>query len=329
MYQTEEGAIQETFSPDGKRTLTLVPKRPDAYIPRVSCETSFPPDLIEFIAARVPYAWVCDSIARHEDPAYLDQVLRKQLFAYFSPGEFRGKRMLDFGCGCGPSTLVMAKMLPETEFVGVELTGGLVEVAASIARFRQQSNAKFLQSPSGSSLPPGLGQFDFVMLSAVYEHLLPAERKTVMPLLWGALPKGGVLFVNQTPHRFFPYEHHSTMLWFINYMPDWMAHRYAQKCARHNPDLNRSPDWNTVLRGGIRGGTEREIIRNLGKGRARILQPSQNGLRDRADYWLSLVNPNTKHLLKRRLASVFRVCDRLWGTIPSINIDVAIQKTSA
>jgi hypothetical protein len=76
----------------------------------------------------------------------------------------------------------------------------------------------------GDQLPAQIGQFDFVMLSAVYEHLLPGERTVVMPLLWSVMKEGAAIFINQTPYRYFPFEHHSTGLWLINYVPDGMAH---------------------------------------------------------------------------------------------------------
>jgi hypothetical protein len=82
---------------------------------------------------------------------------------------------------------------------------------------------RFLVSPDANSLPPEIGTFDFVMLSAVYEHLLPEERRRVMPWIWSKLKPGGTLFINQTPYRYFPYEHHTTGLWFINYLPDKLS----------------------------------------------------------------------------------------------------------
>jgi SAM-dependent methyltransferase len=327
---TPDGYVEFAALPDGRHRLTLRPNSQALYIPRPSCETSFPVDLVRFIADRIPFAWICESIARHEDPAYVAQVLSHQVFSYFSPSAFAGKRVLDFGCGSGASTFHLAGMLPEAEIIGVELNAISVEIAGKIAGYRARPNVRFLRSPSGESLPPDLGQFDFIMFSAVYEHLLPAERKIVMPLLWRTLVPGGVLFINQTPHRYFPYEHHSTKLWLINYMPDSLAHRLARRYARHNPELNRSGSWNDLLRGGIRGGTEGEIIRNLladdRGGKAVILQPTQNGLRDRADYWLSCTSAGRMRSLKKMLAALFRITDRLWGTVPSINIDVVIRK---
>ena len=31
-----------------------------------------------------------------------------------------------------------------------------------------------------------------------------------MPLIWSKLKPGRTLFINQTPYRYFPYEHHTT-----------------------------------------------------------------------------------------------------------------------
>jgi len=166
------------------------------------------------------------------------------------------------------------------------------------------------------------------MFSAVYEHLLPDERRALMPRLGALLKPGGVLFVNQTSHRWVPYEHHSTELLGINYLPDRLTHWYARNFARVNPELNRSTDWNTQLRGRLRGGTERGIIAGLtadSQSRGVILQPSAGGLRDRADYWLAGTSQRLRPL-KQGIASIFRICHRLFDTIPALNVDVAIRK---
>jgi SAM-dependent methyltransferase len=260
-------------------------------------------------------------------------ILKSQLFTYFRTEDFRGKRLLDFGCGIGASTLGIAKMLPESEVVGVELIPEKIEMAKTIAALQKVGNAKFLCSPLGDRVPDEIGQFDYVILCAVYEHLLPRERETLMPLLWSAMNEGGAIFINQTPYRYFPFEHHSTGLWFVNYMPDSLAHFVARKFARHDPTTSRavqtSPLWEDHLRGGIRGATEWEIIRNLTRAsssKARILQPRAECARDRADYWFQKTGQKRFPLLKRALASIFRVTDKFLGTLPSMNVDVVIQK---
>jgi len=323
----KEGHVEIQRTPSGSFHVALVPDAVEGFRGRRTCETSFPIHLIQFLTEKVEYSWLCDEIARHEDPRYLSIVLKRQLFSYFEPSEFRGKRLLDFGCGSGGSSFTLAGLLHSTEIVGVELSEKCLEIARMIAAHRRLLNVRFVQSPDGESLPPNLGPFDFVMLSAVYEHLLPAERKVIMPKLWSVIRPGGVIFVNQTPHRYHPYEHHSTGLWLINYAPDRLAHWAARKFGR--TPLSRSQDWREQLRGGIRGGTEKEIVRDLTRndpGSAKILQPKQHGLRDRADYWLSCTNPKRYRRTKRLIAQLFRLSERYLGTIPSFNIDVVIRK---
>ncbi|MBI4460524.1 MAG: methyltransferase domain-containing protein [Acidobacteria bacterium] len=321
-----EGEIEVDPLAEGRFRVSLLPRDPKLSLPRQSCETGLPPELIQLIGEKTEYAWLCDSIARHESPEYVQAILRRQLFSYFPEAAFRRKRLLDFGCGSGASSFAMAAMLPETEVVGVELNGALVEIASRIAEFRSLRNVRFLQSPDPTDLPPAAGTFDFVMLCAVYEHLLPEERKHLMPKLWSVLKPGGVVFVNQTPHRYFPYEHHSTGLWLINYLPDGLAYLLARKFSR--PSHLHSQKWEDLLRGGIRGGTERGILRHLCGNRktATILWPQQNGLRDRADYWLSGTAPGRYRCTKRAVAALFRLSDRFLGTLPSMNVDVVIRK---
>ena len=327
--QCEDGIVSiRCENGDQPLDVTLLPSTPNLFVPKSSCKTTFSLEMIRYLLDRSGFAWLCDILARFEDPSSVPGVLKRQLFSYFAPDEFIGKRLLDFGCGSGASSLAMAKMLPHTEIIGVELEAERIDTANRIKGFRQAHNVSFQCSPSGNVLPPGIGKFDFVMLSAVYEHLLPQERQIVMPLIWYVMKPGAAIFVNQTPYRFFPYEAHSTGLWFVNYMPDRLAHFVVRHLAGRNP-ANKSPDWDVHLRGGLRGGTEKEIVRNLTGGdstAARILQPRQNGLRDRADLWLSSTSQMRYRGVKKLIATGFRITDRFWGTVPSLNVDVVIQK---
>jgi SAM-dependent methyltransferase len=309
----------------GRSRVTLKPADGHLFVPIQSCETSLPIETISHFLGR-SFAWLCDSLARHDDPNYVVKAIRSQLLAYFDTTAFRGKRLLDFGCGTGASTICMAGMFPDTEVIGVDLNASHIEMAREVLAARGLSNCRFLVSPDGNSLPAGIGTFDFVMLSAVYEHLLPQERRQVMPLIWSNLNSSGVLFVNQTPYRYFPYEHHTTGLWFINYLPDRLSLLLARKLSRQNPEVNKSLNWNDHLRGGIRGGTEGEILRNLRlakNGKPTVLQPKSG---DRAAYWLSRTDPRRRRAMKQAIAALFRLTDKALGTVPSMDLDVVIRK---
>lgn len=325
--EREEGIVSIQKQDDDHQLLvTLLPRNPNLYVPRRRCKTTFSLEMVEFLLQRSDFAWLCDNLARHDDS--VPDALKQQLFSYFTPDALAGKRLLDFGCGSGASTFAMARMLPGTQIVGVELDANKIETANRIKSFRSAANVDFLCSPSGDELPAEVGFFDFVMLSAVYEHLLPRERQIVMPLLWSVMKPGAAILINQTPYRYSPYEAHSTGLWFINYLPDSLTHFVVRHFAGRNPRINKSLDWNVHLRGGLRGGTEKEIIRNLtggDAGAAHMLQPRKNGVRDRADLWLASTSQRHR-MLKRMIASGFRFSDHLWGTMPSLNLEVVIQK---
>ena len=326
----EDGVIQiEPWDANGSLKVSISPNRSNLYIPRKSCRTKFSTEVIEYLAQRWNFAWFCDSLSRYDDSDSVSMAIKNQMFSYFPAERFIGRSLLDFGCGAGASTFAIAKMLPKTEIVGVDLDINRIETANRINSFLNIPNLRFLCSPSGVELPQDAKDFDFVMLSAVYEHLLPHERKTVMPLIWSVMRPGAAIFINQTPYRYSPYEAHSTGLWLVNYMPDRVAHFMARHLVRRNQRIKQSTDWNVQLRGGLRGATEKEIVRNLTEGdtaSARILQPRQNGLRDRADFWLSSTNQTRYRILKKCISSAFRITDRLWGTIPRLNLEVVIQK---
>jgi SAM-dependent methyltransferase len=296
---------------DGRRRVTLEASE-GVYVPRRTCETTYPIALIERFLA-LGFGWLCESIARDEDPTRVEANLRANLFPFIPPTEFAGRRLLDFGCGTGGSSVVLGRLLRATEIVGLELNAELLDLARARAEHHCLSNVRFLAAPGPMTVPSTLGAVDFIVFSAVFEHLLPIERQTLMPALWATLQPGGVLFVNQTPHRYFPIETHSTGLPFINYLPDRLAHWVTRHLARRERHINRSPVWEVHLRGGIRGATEREILRSLG-GAAESLEPSGDGLRNRVDLWYSQLSP--RYRAAKRLALIINKA--LYGTVGTI-----------
>ena len=317
----------------GQRQITVVPKSARYAIQAREFATRYPVELIEhFLRVKGP-ADLCDEIMRDEDDAYTRACLEKDIFGYLPDSAFSGKRLLDFGCGAGASTMILARMLPRTNIIGVELNPDLIELAALRRDFYGFDHLTFLRSPSGDRLPEGIGSFDFVVLSAVYEHLLPRERATVLDQLWRILKPGGRLFVNQTPFRFFPFEGHTTQLPFVNYMPDkmalWAARKFSKRVAPNEP-------WEQLLRRGIRGGTAGEILEILartdGSSRAVLLEPSLQGLADRVDLWyagyaVSIANRYPRvAILQRILRDLFKGIYRMTGLVLVPALSLAIEK---
>lgn len=319
------GSVRIEPLPSGKQRLRFTAEDPAVFCPRDEVETGFPVSLLSELAV-IDGSWVCEVVARHEQEDYVLGAIKRQVDTYFNRSDFAGKRLLDFGCGAGASTLGMSRLFPKTEIVGVELSQDALERARLFARYRDCPNVEFHHSPSGSELPAGIGQFDFIMLSAVWEHLLPAERPVIAGLLWKSLKPGGHLLLNQTPYRWSPYEHHTTGTWLINYLPDRLALYVARNFSTQTPADLAKCDWPELLRRGIRGGTEGEVlglIRRAG-GTPVMLQP--RGL-TRAQLWLAATSPSYRPF-KKVLAATFGVMDSLLGTMPVIHLEMVIRRAA-
>lgn len=189
-------------------------------------------------------------------------------------------------------------------------------------------NVRFEHSPSGDRLPEGLGLFDFIVLPAVYEHLLPHERRTIIPQLWTHLNKGGVLFIDETPSRWFPVETHTSSLPFVNYLPDALAHRYVQYCS---PRGLREDSWTSLLRKGVRGGSVREIfsIIHCRGGRPELLKPAYDGMRTAADVWYEGYARGacgSSGTLKRAFGKTLKIINEASSLAPIPYLSLAIRK---
>jgi SAM-dependent methyltransferase len=288
--------------------------------------------LIDKILAVKGPAYLCDEIRRDEDPTYVQERLEREIGCFVDLRELNKTRILDFGCGSGASTFCLARLFPESEIVGVELDEEFLAIAEARKVFYESTfpldkpknatgesgnytrsrDLKFVPSSSGTKLPAGVGSFDLIVLSAVYEHLLPGERQPVLTALWSALKPGGVLFINQTPNRWFPVEQHTTGLPLVNYLPDCIAGYAARKWSRRGLWKD---DWSTLLRKGIRGGSVRGIVRELtevGATGVEVLRPVRVGARDEVDLWYRMSSPRWR-AVKRILRGLFRAVDILTG----------------
>jgi len=322
-----EGSVLIEELPDGKRRLTVTPRHKAQFIIQNQWTTSYPLDLIQLMLDVNGAAGLCFEIMRDEDHSFVQRLLENDLFAYFAPTDFEAKRILDFGCGDGASTIILARMFPRSQITGVELVPSALSVANKRAEHYQLKNVSFHQSPSGTELPESLGQYDFVILSAVFEHLLPPERTALMPKLWSAVREGGYLFINQTPNLLFPVELHTTMLPLINYLPDRLVLEVAHRFSRR---ISRNETWEDLLRKGIRGATEREILRLLpaGDSIAVMLEPMNHGLKDRIDLYYVNTNPTRLRTIKRIARRAIKAIRIVTGVTLVPDLSLAFQKLS-
>jgi len=317
-------AIEEIGS--NTRSVIVEPANSDIFISKNQCETTYSIELIESILAIKGPGYLVDEILRDEDPNYVQKSIHYDVLSYISEQELDGTRILDFGCGAGASTMILARMLPNAKIVGVELDQNLLDVANLRKDFYGFGHLEILLSPDGTKLPDQIGDFDYVLMSGVFEHLLPRERKILLPKLWGHLKLDGTLFISQLPNRYFPLEMHTTRLPLINYMPDKMALSYA---CRFSKKVKNHENWEGLLRRGIRGGTDREILAILEplSHKPVLLKPICNGIKDRIDLWYK-VTASTRSSLVKKIELIFiRIIKLLSGRTFVPLISIAIKKT--
>ncbi|MFO8013844.1 MAG: class I SAM-dependent methyltransferase [Phycisphaerae bacterium] len=303
-----------------KRRIEVTPADPKTFISRRRWETHYPLDLIRAVFDVKGPIWLCDEIMRDESLTYI--CFDRSILGYVEEKAFAGKTILDFGCGSGGSTMNLARMFPESSIIGVELQPKFVDLARRRAAFYGYENVAFMLSPSGCELPEGIGEVDFVVMEAVYEHLLPNERPVIMARLWSLLKPGGLLFLMATPNRYFLLESHTTGLPLLNYMPAWLALFCARTFScRVKPDES----WDSLLRKGVRGGSVREIKRFLRCDTDHPpihLEPCRGGLQDVIDIWYAASIESRPLMSKRLLRWILKAVKCCFGVnlVPGLNL---------
>ena len=313
--------------PGEQKQITVRFHQPQLYrhIQRQTCVTGYSLPLIARILEVKGPMNLCDEIMRDEDVSYAPLYLEVSLLGYLDASQFVGKRILDFGCGSGASLINLSRMFPESQIVGIELENDLLSIARMRVEHYQLDNVELYLSPGPSQIPATIGRFDFILLSAVYEHLLPTERPPILQQIWSVLNHGGVMFLEETPHRYWPMEGHTTRLPFVNYLPDSLALWAARHFSKRVP---QQQSWQTLLRRGIRGGTAREILGILRRfpGKPKLLRPKQMGFADPVDLWYATPSYNEVPKIKRLLRLFAKSIYFTSGIAFTPSIFLAIQK---
>jgi SAM-dependent methyltransferase len=112
------------------------------------------------------------------------------LLEHLLAGEVRGRDVLDFGCGPGRLSLMLARHARSVH--GVDYAGEGIELAGTLARAAGVSNVTFEEGELARVLASGR-RYDVIVLAGVVEHLeRPVEQ---LGALAGRLSPGGLLCV--------------------------------------------------------------------------------------------------------------------------------------
>ncbi len=201
-----------------------------------------------------------DEVERSENPNHLQRKIEILLREFGI--SLSDKKMLDFGCGAGASTLIFLRC-GATDVTGVEVDETLLDISKSRLKDFFQSGYRLIKIDyidGQYRLPFSDGEFDIVWAQAIMEHVLPDQRRFVLGELWRVLKEDGLLIIMGTPNRLWVKEFHTSNLFFVNYLPLELAIWVAHHCSRRVPT---SQPKEALLSDGFRGCTYWEIARAL------------------------------------------------------------------
>lgn len=241
-------------------------------------------DLIRQCLAVAGLGGLCDLIVRDEGP---EMSLTRDSSPSFRPRPSLDIGCWTFGCGSGDSTCILGRLLPHTELVGVELEPRLLDLAVARARHHGLTRVVFHPMQNPNSLPPPSAA-STTSSSALCSSTSCLMNAPPRPLGGpGTRPRA---LQNQTPHRWFPYEHHSTRLPLIaDQLPAPAAGRAGREAlVAHPHGAKPLGEFKGPSPRRPRGETEREVLQAIGDPTAEAMEP--HAMRDRVDLWYSLLS---------------------------------------
>jgi SAM-dependent methyltransferase len=112
-------------------------------------------------------------------------------------------RVLELGCGVGGNLVPMAFQNPQSEFVGIDLSGATIERGERNVEALGLSNIKLLHCDI-MDVDEAFGQFDYIIAHGVYSWVPPRVRGKMMEIFKKNLSADGICYVSYNAH---PYSH--------------------------------------------------------------------------------------------------------------------------
>ena len=104
-------------------------------------------------------------------------------------------RVLELGCASGGNLIPMAEQLPESRFLGIDLSERQIETGLSIVRELGLTNIE-LRCQDIMEFPADAGQFDYIIAHGVYSWVPPHVQQKVLAIFRTHLAPRGIGFVS-------------------------------------------------------------------------------------------------------------------------------------
>lgn len=140
-----------------------------------------------------------------------------------------GLRVLEIGCGTGPSTVALAEQ--GAVVTGIDIDPDTIAVARERCAAHNVSAAMHIANAESAK---DYGEHDLVIYYATLEHMTIDERLKSLSESWSIVPQGGMLAIVETPNRLWFFDEHTSQLPFFHWLPDDLAFRYSRYSPRAN-----------------------------------------------------------------------------------------------
>ena len=104
-------------------------------------------------------------------------------------------RMLELGCGAGGSLIPFAMVLPESSFLGVDITEKAITQAQQTAKELGLRNVEF-RCADILEMPEACGPFDYIGAHGVYSWVPPVVREKILALCAASLAPHGIAYIS-------------------------------------------------------------------------------------------------------------------------------------
>lgn len=112
-----------------------------------------------------------------------------------SPPPVARCRMLELGCGAGGNLIGMAQSLPESRFLGVDLSTRQIDAGQKIVATLELTNID-LRPLSILDIDASFGQFDYIICHGVYSWAPPAVQDKILAICGENLAPQGIAYVS-------------------------------------------------------------------------------------------------------------------------------------
>jgi methyltransferase-like protein/2-polyprenyl-3-methyl-5-hydroxy-6-metoxy-1,4-benzoquinol methylase len=104
-------------------------------------------------------------------------------------------RVLDMGCGLGGNLVPMAELLPDSRFVGIDLSARQIEAGQEAVRALGLTNIE-LKALSIGDIDTSFGEFDYIICHGVYSWVPAAVQQAILRVCKQNLAPAGVAYVS-------------------------------------------------------------------------------------------------------------------------------------